>query len=77
MVLGRNLGPLRQAFKTYRFVPGRLEGLFSGGRRSCFVDYAHKLDALEQVLRNLHGLKQKRILTVSAAGKYRDRAKGR
>ncbi len=40
-----------------------------------FVDYAHKPDALKQVLQNLDKLRQKRILTVFGCGGNRDRAK--
>lgn len=56
-------------------VPGRLEKIDSSSGIYVFVDYAHKPDALKQVLQNLEKLKQKRILTVFGCGGNRDRAK--
>lgn len=56
-------------------VPGRLEKIDSLAGIHVFVDYAHKPDALKQVLQNLDKLKQKRILTVFGCGGNRDRAK--
>ncbi|PKN04903.1 MAG: UDP-N-acetylmuramoyl-L-alanyl-D-glutamate--2,6-diaminopimelate ligase [Deltaproteobacteria bacterium HGW-Deltaproteobacteria-9] len=56
-------------------VPGRLERIDSTAGVHVFVDYAHKPDALKQVLQNLDKLKQKRILTVFGCGGNRDRAK--
>jgi UDP-N-acetylmuramoyl-L-alanyl-D-glutamate--2,6-diaminopimelate ligase len=40
-----------------------------------FVDYAHKPDALDQVLRTLSHLKRKKIITVFGCGGNRDRLK--
>lgn len=56
-------------------IPGRLEKIESPAGIHVFVDYAHKPDALKQVLQNLFQLKQKRILTVFGCGGNRDRAK--
>jgi len=56
-------------------VPGRLEKVDSSAGIHVFVDYAHKPDALKQVLQNLDKLKQKRLLTVFGCGGNRDRAK--
>ncbi|MDD4357293.1 MAG: UDP-N-acetylmuramoyl-L-alanyl-D-glutamate--2,6-diaminopimelate ligase, partial [Smithellaceae bacterium] len=56
-------------------VPGRVERIDSTAGVHVFVDYAHKPDALKQVLQNLDNLRQKRILTVFGCGGNRDRAK--
>ncbi|MFO7570465.1 MAG: UDP-N-acetylmuramoyl-L-alanyl-D-glutamate--2,6-diaminopimelate ligase [Smithellaceae bacterium] len=55
-------------------VPGRLEKVPDADVH-VFVDYAHKPDALTQVLENLNRLKQARIITVFGCGGNRDRAK--
>lgn len=74
-VLGAGPRSIAAGIQSLSFVPGRLERIVPSGGVHVFVDYAHKPDALEQVLRNLHGLKQKRILTVFGCGGNRDRAK--
>ncbi|MEE9911864.1 MAG: UDP-N-acetylmuramoyl-L-alanyl-D-glutamate--2,6-diaminopimelate ligase [Deltaproteobacteria bacterium] len=56
-------------------VPGRLEKVEAPDGIHVFVDYAHKPDALKQVLQNLDKLRQKRLLTVFGCGGNRDRAK--
>ncbi len=66
---------IARGIQNLSLVPGRLEKVVPSGGVHVFVDYAHKPDALEQVLRNLHGLKEKRILTVFGCGGNRDRAK--
>lgn len=55
--------------------PGRLEPFLlpSGGR--VFVDYAHTHDALENVLKALVPLKEKRLLVLFGCGGNRDRTK--
>lgn len=56
-------------------VPGRLERVESSDGIHVFVDYAHKPDALNQVLQTLTDLKQKKIITVFGCGGNRDRTK--
>ncbi|HRS82243.1 MAG TPA: UDP-N-acetylmuramoyl-L-alanyl-D-glutamate--2,6-diaminopimelate ligase [Smithellaceae bacterium] len=74
-VLGAGPRAIAEGVRNLSFVPGRLERVVPSGGVHVFVDYAHKPDALEQVLRSLHGLKEKRILTVFGCGGNRDRAK--
>jgi len=73
------LGAASQAIaigiKNLSAVPGRLQKVEYPSGFHVFVDYAHKPDALKQVLENLNQLKQKRILTVFGCGGNRDRAK--
>ncbi len=56
-------------------VPGRLERVASNEGIHVFVDYAHKPDALHQVLQTLAALKNKKIITVFGCGGNRDRLK--
>ena len=74
-VLGVATSAIEAGIKNLSCVPGRLEKIESSAGIHVFVDYAHKPDALKQVLQNLDKLKQKRILTVFGCGGNRDRAK--
>lgn len=56
-------------------VPGRLEPVPGKRNFRVFVDYAHTEDALKSVLRTLHELKPRRIITVFGCGGDRDRSK--
>ncbi|MCL2614988.1 MAG: UDP-N-acetylmuramoyl-L-alanyl-D-glutamate--2,6-diaminopimelate ligase [Nocardioidaceae bacterium] len=56
-------------------VPGRLEQIDEGQRFEVFVDYAHKPDAVEAVLRTLRPVTAGRLVVVLGAGGDRDRGK--
>jgi UDP-N-acetylmuramoyl-L-alanyl-D-glutamate--2,6-diaminopimelate ligase len=56
-------------------VPGRLEPITAGQPFTVLVDYAHKPDAIEKVLRSVRRLTAKRLLTVFGCGGDRDRGK--
>lgn len=56
-------------------VPGRLERVDDGGPVPVYVDYAHKPDALEAVLRTLRPVTTGRLVVVIGAGGDRDRGK--
>lgn len=56
-------------------VPGRLERVDAGQPYLAVVDYAHKTDAVESVLRALRGTTTGRIHAVLGCGGDRDRAK--
>jgi UDP-N-acetylmuramyl-tripeptide synthetase/UDP-N-acetylmuramoyl-tripeptide--D-alanyl-D-alanine ligase len=73
--LGVTPSAIAAGIKNLSCVPGRLEKVDFPSGIHVFVDYAHKPDALKQVLQNLDKLKQKRILTVFGCGGNRDRAK--
>ncbi|MGD9329663.1 MAG: UDP-N-acetylmuramoyl-L-alanyl-D-glutamate--2,6-diaminopimelate ligase [Desulfobacterales bacterium] len=56
-------------------VPGRLEPVADPGGRFIYVDYAHTPDALENVLRALDAICQRRLICVFGCGGDRDRSK--
>ncbi len=74
-VLGAEPTAIEAGIRNLQQVPGRLEKVQSPAGIHVFVDYAHKPDALAQVLQTLARLRQKRILTVFGCGGNRDRAK--
>ena len=56
-------------------VPGRLERIPTDGELTVVVDYAHKPDAVEAVLRTLRPVTSGRLVIVLGAGGDRDRGK--
>ncbi len=75
LVRGSTLCEMKNAFVHFPQVPGRLERVDQKNPFSVFVDYAHKVDALSQVLQVLRKLCKKRILTLFGCGGNRDREK--
>jgi UDP-N-acetylmuramoyl-L-alanyl-D-glutamate--2,6-diaminopimelate ligase len=63
---------LPKLFSTFQTVPGRLERVEDS---SIFVDYAHKPDALRNVLSALLELKRGKLITVFGCGGDRDQLK--
>jgi UDP-N-acetylmuramoyl-L-alanyl-D-glutamate--2,6-diaminopimelate ligase len=66
-----------RGLEAVRGVPGRFESIEEGQSFSVIVDYAHKPDALENVLRTARGLVGPggRLICVFGCGGDRDRAK--
>jgi UDP-N-acetylmuramoyl-L-alanyl-D-glutamate--2,6-diaminopimelate ligase len=56
-------------------LPGRLEPVAAGTNFPVFVDYAHTPDALEQVLRALAEMEERRLVVVFGCGGDRDPGK--
>jgi len=56
-------------------VPGRLEAIPNDRGLHIYVDYAHSIDALDNVLKTLRAVAPKRIVTVFGCGGNRDRTK--
>ncbi len=66
---------IKAGIENLSYVPGRLERIDSSFGFTVLIDYAHKPDALKQVLQNLADFKKKRIITVFGCGGNRDTGK--
>jgi len=79
VALARLLGVGDEAIATgvaeLRGVPGRFEPVDEGQPFTVVVDYSHKPDALENVLRTARGLARNRVVCVFGCGGDRDRGK--
>jgi UDP-N-acetylmuramoyl-L-alanyl-D-glutamate--2,6-diaminopimelate ligase len=75
VVLGLDLHEMGRALAAAPTVPGRFELVECGQDFAVAVDYAHKPDALERLLRSARGLQPRRIITVFGCGGDRDRGK--
>ena len=74
-VLGIDDAAIKRGIESVRGVPGRFESVDEGQPFTVIVDYAHKPDALEKVLRAARELARGRVLVVVGAGGDRDRGK--
>ena len=72
---GIDLRTLEESLKAFSGVPGRLERINNPRNLQVFVDYAHKPEALKNVLETLQEFKQGRIITVFGCGGNRDALK--
>jgi UDP-N-acetylmuramoyl-L-alanyl-D-glutamate--2,6-diaminopimelate ligase len=79
VVVARELGvdgaAIARGLASAERVPGRFEPVDEGQPFAVFVDYSHKPDALEAVLRTARGLTRGRLIVVFGAGGDRDRGK--
>jgi UDP-N-acetylmuramoyl-L-alanyl-D-glutamate--2,6-diaminopimelate ligase len=66
---------IKAGIENLSYVPGRLQRIDSSSGFTVLIDYAHKPDALKQVLQNLAEFKKKRIITVFGCGGNRDTGK--
>lgn len=72
LALGFKLKQLPSLVSTFAQVQGRLERVCN---KNIFVDFAHTEDALLNVLKTLHEIKQGKIITVFGCGGDRDKSK--
>jgi UDP-N-acetylmuramoyl-L-alanyl-D-glutamate--2,6-diaminopimelate ligase len=79
VVVARELGvgdaAIAEGLAGAERVPGRFEPVDEGQPFAVFVDYSHKPDALEAVLRTARELTRGRLIVVFGAGGDRDRGK--
>ena len=74
-LLGIDDAAITRGLESVRGVPGRFESVEEGQPFTVIVDYAHKPDALENVLRTARELTRGRVICVVGAGGDRDRGK--
>ncbi|WP_313410016.1 UDP-N-acetylmuramoyl-L-alanyl-D-glutamate--2,6-diaminopimelate ligase [Aeromicrobium sp.] len=72
---GHDLDALVAGIATARGVPGRMERVDAGQSFTAVVDYAHKPEAIEAVLKALRPVTAGRLIIVLGAGGDRDRGK--
>ena len=75
LVLGLSLEDCAAALRDAKGVKGRLESVPTDGDYSIIIDYSHKPDALENVLRTLRPVTRGRLIVLFGCGGDRDRLK--
>lgn len=73
--LGFDFGRICDSFSAVRCVPGRLENIPTGRDFTILLDYAHKPDAIEKVLKTVRGFATGRVVILFGCGGDRDRLK--
>ena len=66
---------IKKALAGFKVMPGRMEQIRSSKGFSVFIDYAHTVDSLEKVYKNLKPLSKRLIAVLGAAGGGRDKTK--
>jgi UDP-N-acetylmuramyl-tripeptide synthetase len=74
-LLGTDADAIAGGIEALRGVPGRFETVEEGQPFTVVVDYSHKPDALENVLRTARDLARNRVICVFGCGGDRDRGK--
>ena len=69
---GITLEQIAKRLQKFTGVPGRLERVANSKNLQIFVDYAHKPDALKNVLQTLTELKKGKLITIFGCGGNRD-----
>lgn len=71
----KSLEELSKIFSSFSLVEGRLQKVLEYKKCHVFVDYAHKVEALKNVLMTLRANAKGKIITVFGCGGNRDRMK--
>ena len=75
LVLGLPLEDCAAALRDAKGVKGRLESVPTDGDYAVIIDYSHKPDALENVLKTLRAVTRGRLIVLFGCGGDRDRLK--
>ncbi len=75
LALGISLSDCAEALRSAKGVKGRLELVPGDGDYAVVIDYCHKPDALEKVLRTLRPVTRGRLIALFGCGGDRDRLK--
>jgi UDP-N-acetylmuramoyl-L-alanyl-D-glutamate--2,6-diaminopimelate ligase/murE/murF fusion protein len=75
VAMGISLDVIKKGIEGLKSVPGRLESVPNNINRYVYVDYAHKPDALLNVLNTLRPLLSGRLICVMGCGGDRDKTK--
>ena len=75
LVEGVSLAQIKQSIESVAGVPGRFEPVNEGQEFAAIIDYAHTPDSLENVLRTVREITQKKVICVVGCGGDRDRTK--
>lgn len=75
VLLNIPLPTIKQGLQRYSRVKGRFQTITSDKGYTAIVDYAHAPDGLDNVLRAIRNICQKRIITVFGCGGDRDKSK--
>lgn len=73
--MGAPVAAIAEGIARCTHIPGRMESITVGQPFTVLVDYAHKPDALEKVLRSVRRMAARRLITVFGCGGDRDRGK--
>ena len=75
-MLGIEPEVIKEGLESVYYIPGRVENLDTrGGDFSIVLDYCHKPEALESVLKMIKGYAKGRVVCIFGCGGNRDRAK--
>lgn len=75
LIKNLHLDEIAQLMRTFQSAPGRLEHVENSLGLNIYVDYAHKEDALKNVLKTLRECTTGKIITLFGCGGDRDREK--
>lgn len=75
LMKGLSLSHISERLSTFQTAPGRLEMVANGLGIHIFVDYAHKPEALKNVLQTLKEFAKQKIIVLFGCGGDRDREK--
>ncbi len=73
--LGVSTEEIKTGIEKAKNIPGRMEEVKNDKDIKIFIDYAHTGDALKNVLKTIHAMTDRKIITIFGCGGDRDREK--